>query len=312
MDTGFPVDRHTEGSPQKSVDRSRFSASLVKNGGIMRLTLTILGCLLASLAWADLTVIQKEAGYTETTSTTYMKNDCSATRDSVSGVILDFANNKITLIDMPSKSFCTASMSDYHQQAVQFAADTRKKLMDQAIEQMMAYGQTREEAESVIKSLQGMAKPDSSLYLPVESLIGDSKVIAGFNATSYLIKQNGNPTRLVWISTDLQKRIDKEIDPSKAKAMQDQLKKIEEEMEKAFSDGIVQRVGLVDSLQTVLEEGGYLMATLLTVNGSLVPQNEITEINEKPIDPAIFRIPDGFRPLSIMELFEEQYARSQE
>jgi hypothetical protein len=281
----------------------------------MRYIMLIAGCLIASLCFADLTIVQTEAGYDNqnATSTTYMRGGQTATRDSVSGIILDFDKKTIVLLDIQDRSFCRASLSDYRKQAVQFATETHAQLREQAIQQMMAYGNTRAQADSVLIALQAMNKPDSSLFLPVETIRGETKTIVGFSADAYLLKQNGAPVRLVWISDQLQKRVDREIDPARAIEVKEEMKRIEEEMMSVFTSGVPQAAPTIDSVQTELERKGYLMATLVALeDGTLGAQDEITEIRETPIDPALFQIPTGFREVSIIDIFRSQYAHSEQ
>jgi hypothetical protein len=271
----------------------------------MRIGILLALLLSATFCFADLTLIQKEG---DVSRPTYFHNNQSAVRDSTTGLVIDYDKQLITFILLQDSTFCTASITEYHDLAVQFAVDTARQVREAAIEQIMASGSTREDAEKLLKMIQGMAGQDSTLTQPVETVKGESKMIAGFQAVSYLLKRNAVPVRLIWISSDLQKRVDKEIDPTKVKAVNDIMDRIDHEMQAAFTEGQDIPESTLDTAQHALEKQGYLMSIMeMLQDGSLSPSAEIIEISTQPVDPVFFSVPAGFKPIPVSVLFQKQY-----
>ncbi len=194
--------------------------------------------------------------------------------------LLDLAQGRVTLINPGEKTYWSGPYSEL--------AKMRDHAMSQMQEQLKSMPpEQRAMAKQAMQA--AMGKGDKPRPKVEVKKTGQSAVVAGFKVTKYEIWSNGQLREELWISSDI--ALSKELDTKKMK-----------EMMAAFAQASGDDYELDPAVQALWSKG-YPVKVANHFQGE-TSVRQVVEVQRKKLPASLFTVPQGYRQVSLVEMFQ--------
>lgn len=237
----------------------------------------LLAGLLTLTAWADLTITRDSDGVREREY--YTRNQFATFEDGQPTCIVNLVSGQVTLLHPAAKVYAQSSLEEWpravyrHLEAVkaQLEADPETK------RRLEHFARSRHKTRASLKE-------------------GATATLGGVTLRQHVVLVDGRPSEDLWVSADLQRRIEALVDHSRLRVIEREFRRLEESV---LPSSPVDRVTdtLEDTHYVVYRGGGHTPAEEL-------PNLVRLTVTEGAIPPSVFRVPTEYRQISLQEYFQ--------
>jgi len=194
--------------------------------------------------------------------------------------IVDLATGTMTMVNPKKKEYSVTSL------------ESMIKQMQSGMDKLKAHLKgLSPEQRAMMEKMMGISQgPSSKLVL---KKLGDGKKIAGFDATHYVITQNGKKVGEYWVSKALRDKMLKEIDQKKIEKFEKAMNNISSQLNVFGNSSLTQ---LMDMEQRLQKEGEVVKQIHYPNNmnrqGSI---QEVVSVKEERIPASAFEVPKDYK-----------------
>ena len=196
--------------------------------------------------------------------------------------IIDLATGTMTMVNPKKKEYSVTSL------------DSMVKQMQMGMDKLKAHLKgLSPEQRAMMEKMMGISQaPSSKLVL---KKLGDRKRIAGYEATHYVITQNGKKVGEYWVSKALREKMLKEMDREKIEKFEKAMNNISSQLNVFGNSSLTQLMEMEQKLQ---KEGEIVKQIHYPNNISMNKQGstqEVVSVKEERIPAAAFEVPKGYK-----------------
>jgi len=238
------------------------------------------------VSWAGIVMKERVVGENgQETITTYIEGDkVKNILPNGSYVIIDLTKQEMIEVDPDKKQFSTVKLDEIKKEVNQAMSKIKEQLAGLPPEQ-------RKLIEQMMGGMMGGAGPKANITVKKS---GKEAKIAGFKASPYKIFRNGELILEAWISPELKKFMEKELDNAKIEAFEKAMDSLDDMFPfmGESSDSVMKRMQELEKKGFLVKEVDYADPTNPTV------VSEIVSVEKKSIPSSEFKVPSGYKKVS--------------